>query len=135
MRVLPFVGGLIFSVAAAGCVTPQGATATGDSGPFVAPDLPKLAGQAATCAGAREKKFTLEAREATVDLGMGVRFAAWTYNGALPGPVLEACEGDRVTITLANHANTSHGLDASGFIPGKYPFRVHMNDPALMMFN
>ena len=112
MRVLPLIGGLIFSAAAAGCAAPQGATSGGDSGPFLAPDLPKLAGQAATCAGSREKKFTLEAREATVDLGMGVRFAAWTYNGTLPGPVLEACEGDRVTITLANHANTSHGLDS-----------------------
>jgi nitrite reductase (NO-forming) len=43
---------------------------------------------------------------------MGVRFAAWTYNGTLPGPVLEACEGDRIRVTLANHASTSHGLDS-----------------------
>jgi FtsP/CotA-like multicopper oxidase with cupredoxin domain len=43
---------------------------------------------------------------------MGVRFNAWTYNGRLPGPVLEACEGDRVTIKLTNHAGTSHGLDS-----------------------
>ena len=48
----------------------------------------------------------------TVDLGMGMRFNAWTYNGKLPGPVLEACEGDRVTIALTNHAGTSHGLDS-----------------------
>jgi nitrite reductase (NO-forming) len=112
MRVLPFVGGLIFSAAAVGCATPQGATGTGDGGPFIAPDLPKLAGQAATCAGTREKSFMLAAQEATVDIGMGVRFTAWTYNGTLPGPVLEACEGDRVRITLTNHANTSHGLDS-----------------------
>jgi nitrite reductase (NO-forming) len=71
-----------------------------------------LAGQAAVCAGSREKTFTLEAREATVDLGMGIRFNAWTYNGKLPGPVLEACEGDRVKIQLTNHAGTSHGLDS-----------------------
>ena len=76
----------------------QGAPITADSGPFTSPDLPTLAGQAATCAGGREKTFTLEARESTIDLGMGVRFNAWTYNGQLPGPALEACEGDRVTI-------------------------------------
>jgi nitrite reductase (NO-forming) len=54
----------------------------------------------------------LEAKEATIDLGMGIRFNAWTYNGQLPGPVLEACEGDHVTINVANHSTTSHGLDS-----------------------
>jgi nitrite reductase (NO-forming) len=110
MRIQLLLSAIVVSAAA--CATPQGATSTTEGGPFTAPDLPKLAGQAATCAGPREKTFTLEAREATIDLGMGVRFDAWTYNGALPGPTLEACEGDRVTITLANHANTSHGLDS-----------------------
>jgi nitrite reductase (NO-forming) len=93
----------------AACATPSASTA---GGPFVAADLPPLAGQAATCAGPREKTFTLEAREVTLDLGLGVRYAAWTYNGRLPGPTLEACEGDRVKITLTNHAGTSHGLDS-----------------------
>jgi nitrite reductase (NO-forming) len=103
---------MLASVVAAGCAAPQGAANLAGSGPFVAPGQPALAGQTATCAGPREKTFTLEARETTVDLGMGVRFAAWTYNGQVPGPTLEACEGDRVTITVANHAGTSHGLDS-----------------------
>ena len=112
MRIRLLWPSLALSVLAVGCATPQGATITSDAGPFTAPDLPKLAGQAATCAGPREKTFTLEAREATIELGMGIRFHAWTYNGELPGPVLEACEGDRVTIALTNHADTSHGLDS-----------------------
>ena len=112
MRSVTFAGGVLLSVLAIGCAVPQGATSDEGSGPFVAPDLPVLAGQAATCAGSREKSFSLEAREVTVDLGMGVRFNAWTYNGKLPGPTLEACEGDRVKITLTNHAGTSHGLDS-----------------------
>lgn len=104
---------LFGTLLAAGCVTTQGAADSGSaSTPFVAPDLPVLAGQAATCAGPHDKTFTLEAREATVELGMGVRVNAWTYNGKLPGPTLEACEGDRVKIVLANHASTSHGLDS-----------------------
>jgi nitrite reductase (NO-forming) len=111
MSIHSFIPALAFSVVAAACATPQGAT-TGDSGPFVAPDLPKLAGQTATCAGPREKTFTLEAREATIALGMGIRLKAWTYNGQLPGPPLEACEGDHVKIVLTNHADTSHGLDS-----------------------
>jgi nitrite reductase (NO-forming) len=112
MRNVTFLAGLVLSLAAAGCVKPLGADSTTQGGPFVAPDLPKLAGQTATCAGAHDKTFTLEAREATIDLGMGVRFNAWTYNGSFPGPVLEACEGDHVKITLTNHAGTSHGLDS-----------------------
>jgi nitrite reductase (NO-forming) len=97
---------------AAGCATPKGGANRSDAGPFVAPDLPALSGQSATCAGPREKAFTLEAREVTVDLGMGMKFNAWTYNGTFPGPALEACEGDRVKITVVNHASTSHGLDS-----------------------
>src|SRR5215467_438220 len=104
--------GILFSVVAVGCATPQGATSQTAGGPFVAPDLPVLAGQTATCQGPREKTFTLEAREATLNLGMGMRVTAWTYNGTLPGPVLEACEGDHVKIVLTNHADTSHGLDS-----------------------
>ena len=106
------IGGVLWCGLAAACATPEGATTNSASGPFVAPGWPALAGQTATCAGPREKSFALEARETTVDLGMGVHFAAWTYNGKLPGPVLEACEGDRVRITLTNHAATSHGLDS-----------------------
>jgi len=103
---------LTLAVAAAACAMPKGAAKAPDNGPFSAPDLPKLAGQATTCAGPREKTFTLEAREATIDLGLGIRFNAWTYNGQLPGPPLEACEGDHVKVVLINHAGTSHGLDS-----------------------
>lgn len=112
MRIHVLAGALLVAVSVASCASPQGAALRSGSAPFVAPDLPALAGQAATCAGPRDKSFTLEAREVPIDLGMGQRFNAWTYNGKLPGPVLEACEGDRVRITLTNHAGTSHGLDS-----------------------
>jgi nitrite reductase (NO-forming) len=112
LRIRLVIPALALAAMAAGCAAPQGATNLTDSGPFTAPDLPKFAGQTATCASPREKTFTLEVRETTLDLGLGVRFNAWTYNGQLPGPTLEACEGDRVTIKLTNHAGTSHGLDS-----------------------
>ena len=110
MRIAGFIVTVSLAAIAAGCATPQATTQS--AGPFVAPDLPKLAGQAATCSGPHDKTFTLEARETTVDLGMGLKFNAWTYNGTLPGPTIEACEGDRVTINVVNHAGTSHGLDS-----------------------
>jgi len=110
-RIPALIGALALSATAA-CGTRQAVTHSSDTGPFIAPDLPALAGQTATCAGPHEKRFTLEAREVTVDLGMNIKFNAWTYNGKLPGPVLEACEGDHVTIAVVNHASTSHGLDS-----------------------
>ena len=112
MRIDLLVAGALASALMASCATPQRSTDPSTSAPFATPDLPRLAGQAATCGGAHEKSFTLDAREAVIDLGMGVRFAAWTYDGRLPGPVLEACEGDRVKITVTNHAQTSHGVDS-----------------------
>lgn len=95
-----------------GCAASARSTTLDASVSVTTDGQPPLAGQARTCAGARQKTFALEAREATVDLGMGVRFNAWTYNGKLPAPTIEACEGDEVTITVANHATTSHGLDS-----------------------
>jgi len=100
---------------ASGCTGALGATEAFMGGPFEAAGLPAMKGQIATCTGPREKTFTLEAREETVDLGMGIKLAAWTYNGALPGPVLEACEGDTVTIIMTNHAEAFHGLDSHAF--------------------
>jgi nitrite reductase (NO-forming) len=98
------------SVALAGCSA--SARGMGGSTELATEGMPRLAGQQQTCAGARHKTFALEARETAVDLGMGMRFQAWTYDGHLPAPTIEACEGDEVTITMTNHATTSHGLDA-----------------------
>jgi nitrite reductase (NO-forming) len=72
-------------------------------------------GQQVTCNGPREKTFNLDVIETTVDLGMGTTFAAWTYNGRIPGPTIEVCEGDKVTITVNNKGTTSHGLDTHAF--------------------
>jgi FtsP/CotA-like multicopper oxidase with cupredoxin domain len=95
-----------------GCTGVFGAQRDFMGEPFKAADLPQMKGQIATCNGPREKTFTLEAGETTVDLGLGITFAAWTYNDVLPGPVLEACEGDAVTIDMMNHAEAFHGLDS-----------------------
>jgi nitrite reductase (NO-forming) len=111
-RVLPLIAAAAMTT---GCTGVLGATEDFMGGPFTAASLPRMQGQLATCAGPREKTFTLEAREVTVDLGMGIKYAAWTYNGTLPGPVLEACEGDTVTIVMANHAEAFHGLDSHAF--------------------
>jgi nitrite reductase (NO-forming) len=106
--------GAVVSVACAAALAGCSAAARsgGGSTELTTEGVARLAGQQQTCAGARHKTFALEARETTVDLGMGMRFQAWTYDGHLPAPTIEACEGDEVTITMTNHASTSHGLDS-----------------------
>lgn len=103
---------LTFAVAAAGCGRGGAQASSGTSVPLTTDGMPRLAGQQQTCAGSRQKTFALEVKETTVDLGMGTRFQAWTYDGRLPAPTIEACEGDEVTISVANHASTSHGMDS-----------------------
>ena len=92
---------------------PQGST---PAEPLATRNVPAIAGQQKTCAGPRTKTFDVDVVETTgVDLGMGTTFAAWTYNGRIPGPTIEACEGDQVTINVRNTGTTSHGLDTHAF--------------------
>jgi nitrite reductase (NO-forming) len=74
-------------------------------------NMDPVKGQKATCNGPSEKTFNIDVIENTVDLGLNTTFAAWTYNGRIPAPTLEACEGDKVTINVNNKGTTAHGLD------------------------
>jgi nitrite reductase (NO-forming) len=111
-------------MAAAGCAqqdqaTPQGAasqTAGQTGAPLSTRNMGPVNGQQQTCAGPRQKTFDLDVIETTgIDLGMGTSFAAWTYDGKLPGPTIEVCEGDEVTLNVHNRGTTSHGLDTHAF--------------------
>src|SRR5436853_7889648 len=74
--------------------------ATGMNAPLTTKNIDAVKGQKATCAGPSVKTFNIDLIETTVDLGMGTSFAAWTYNGRIPAPVIEACEGDKVIIHM-----------------------------------
>ena len=88
----------------------------GPAGSLQTRNMPPVAGQQKTCAGPAEKAFDLDVIETSgVELGMGMTFVAWTYNGHVPGPTLETCEGDSVTIRVHNKGTTSHGLDTHAF--------------------
>lgn len=84
--------------------------------PLRTKNMPAIAGQQRTCGADRQKSFDIDVIETTVELGMGTRFAAWTYGGHLPGPTIEACEGDAITIRVHNKGTTSHGLDSHAFM-------------------
>ena len=122
MRLTWWVGAVVLLVTAAACrpASPPGAAGeaavpapatAGAVSPLVTTGMARLKGQQASCAGPATKTFELTAREADVAVGMGTVVSAWTYDGRLPGPTLEVCEGDRVTIRLRNAAQIAHGLD------------------------
>ena len=57
---------------------------------------------------------------AHVDLGLNLKTETWTYGGTLPGPVIEVCEDDTVTIDMTNQdtdpiMGTDHGFDSHAF--------------------
>jgi FtsP/CotA-like multicopper oxidase with cupredoxin domain len=73
--------------------------------------------------GVREWEIVAEDRE--IEVAPGVKYAAWTYNGRVPGPTLRAREGDRLRIRFINasvhpHTIHFHGIhrDLSDGVPG-----------------
>jgi len=96
---------------------PAGVSPAGSGGPPLSTrNMEGLKGQQAACAGPRNKTFDLDVVETDgIELGLGTTFAAWTYDGRIPGPTIEVCEGDAVTIRVHNQGSTSHGLDTHAF--------------------
>ena len=48
------------------------------------------------------REWELVAVDKEIEVAPGVRFAAWTYNGRIPGPTLRCREGERLRITFVN---------------------------------
>jgi nitrite reductase (NO-forming) len=62
-------------------------------------------------AAAAHKSFTLTVENKRITIGTGLSYDAWTYDGAVPGPVLRVRQGDEVTLRLINPTSMAHGLD------------------------
>jgi manganese oxidase len=63
------------------------------------------------------REWTLVAGEQDVEVAPGVSFAAWSYNGRIPGPTLRAREGERLRVTLVNGSNHPHTIHFHGLHP------------------
>lgn len=46
-----------------------------------------------------------------VEISPGIRYRAWTFDGAVPGPVIHARVGDTIDVTLTNKASMGHSID------------------------
>ncbi len=63
---------------------------------------------------AKTVKVTMHAMETTVKIdNKGTEYPAWTFDGAIPGPVVRVKEGDTVDFELINDATNkeSHSMD------------------------
>ncbi|MFB6080471.1 MAG: multicopper oxidase domain-containing protein [Haloferacaceae archaeon] len=61
--------------------------------------------------GRTVREFEFTAVDTTIEIAPGVEFAAWAYNGQVPGPTIRAVEGDLIRIRFTNfgrHAHTIH---------------------------
>ncbi len=58
--------------------------------------------------------FTLTVGKGPVEIGGGMKYSAWTYNGSVPGPVLRVRQGDTVNIKLDNPTGDAHGIFIGG---------------------
>ena len=64
------------------------------------------------------REYTIVAQNKTIEVVPGVDFAAWTFNGRVPGPTIRVREGDRVRVTHLNAGDHPHSLHFHGVHPG-----------------
>ncbi len=63
------------------------------------------------------REWTIVAAEREIEIAPGVMYAAWAYNGRIPGPTLRATEGDRLRITFINAGQHPHTIHFHGIHP------------------
>jgi FtsP/CotA-like multicopper oxidase with cupredoxin domain len=64
--------------------------------------------------GRTVREFEVVAEDREIEVAPGVKFAAWAYNGRIPGPTLRATEGDRVRVKFVNASSHPHTMHFHG---------------------
>jgi FtsP/CotA-like multicopper oxidase with cupredoxin domain len=62
----------------------------------------------------RVREYTLTAVDAEIEVLEGVTFAAWTYNGTVPGPIIRATEDDLLRVRFTNGGSHPHTIHFHG---------------------
>jgi FtsP/CotA-like multicopper oxidase with cupredoxin domain len=70
-----------------------------------------------TASGQVVREWELVALDREIEVAPGVKFAAWTYNGRVPGPTLRCREGERLRITFVNASAHPHTIHFHGIHP------------------
>ena len=64
------------------------------------------------------REYTITAQSKMIEIVPGLEFAAWTYNGRIPGPTIRVRQGDRVRIKFLNAGDHEHSIHFHGIHPG-----------------
>jgi FtsP/CotA-like multicopper oxidase with cupredoxin domain len=64
------------------------------------------------------REYDIVAVDQEIEVAPGVFFAAWTYNGQVPGPTLRCTEGDRFRVHFRNAGSHPHTMHFHGIHPG-----------------
>jgi len=82
-----------------------------------------------------------------VSIAPGIRYEAWTFGSAVPGPVIHARQGQTVRVTLTNNAPMAHSVDFhaarvapnvafADIAPGKsFTFSFKATDPGVFTYH
>jgi len=82
-----------------------------------------------------------------VSIAPGIRYEAWTFGNTVPGPAIHVRQGQRVVVTLVNHAPMPHSvdfhaaqvapnIDFSDILPGKSKtFSFVASAPGVYMYH
>jgi FtsP/CotA-like multicopper oxidase with cupredoxin domain len=65
------------------------------------------------------REWELVAQDKEIEVAPGVKFAAWTYNGRIPGPTLRCREGERLRIKFGNGSKHPHTIHFHGIHPAE----------------
>ena len=60
------------------------------------------------------REWEIVAEDKEIEVAPGVKYAAWTYNGRVPGPTLRAREGERLRIRFINGSEHPHTMHFHG---------------------
>jgi nitrite reductase (NO-forming) len=118
---LPAIGGIISTIGAASTsATPRVADLHAEHAMSAAPAAPtgpmpafQLYDPWLPAVEAGPKDVTIVARDATLLVAKDVAYAAWTFDGTIPGRTIRVVEGDEINFTLKVDpaASTSHSID------------------------
>jgi nitrite reductase (NO-forming) len=108
-----------------------------DGPPVTGDSVTLLPALAPLQAGNRTHHVRMDVVTAEIEVAPGVRFAAWTFGGTIPGPVVHVREGDRVVFTMKNRSDekvtiTQPSPDASPFMAALFKDTLRKATPIEM---
>ena len=108
-----------------------------DGPPVVGRNVTRAPALAALEPGTHTYEVRMDIVATEIEVAPGVRYQAWTFGGAVPGPVIHVREGDRVVFTMKNRTTeavkvTEPTADASPFLRDLAQSQVQKAIPGVM---